>query len=55
MQALIDEFLQCIIHKAVARNAGFASEEATLDSHTKVGAKAAVIGTNMACMCCAFI
>ena len=48
MQALIDIFLQCIIHKAMARNAGFASENSTLNAHPKMRTKAAVIGPNVA-------
>lgn len=55
MQALIDIFLQCIIHKAMARNAGYTSEDVTLNAYPKVRAKAAVIGAYVPCMRRTFI
>jgi hypothetical protein len=50
MQALIYIFLQCIIHKAMARNAGFASEHDALNANTEMRPRAAVIGSYVACM-----
>ena len=50
MQALVNEILQCIIHKPVARHAAFARKSRAGDANPKVGAKTLGIGTHMACM-----
>ena len=55
MQALIDIFLQCIIHKAMARNAGFTNENDALNANPKMRPKATVVGANVACMRRTFI
>ena len=50
MQALVNEILQCIIHKPVARHAAFAYESRAGDANPKVGAETLDVGTYVACM-----
>lgn len=50
MQAFINEILQCIIHKPVARHAAFARKGGTGDTDPKMTAKALGVGTRVACM-----
>jgi len=50
MQALIDKFLQRIIHKAMTRNPRFTCENWAFNSNAKMRALATVIGTNMSGM-----
>ena len=48
MQALVNEILQCIIHKAVARNAALAIKQGRSHTHAKVRAGTLCIGARMA-------
>ena len=47
MQPLVDEILQCIIHKAVARNAALAIKQGRSHTHPKVRAGTLCIGSHM--------
>ena len=47
MQPLVNEILQCIIHKPVARNAALAIKQRTGHTHPKVRAGALCIGSRM--------
>ena len=55
VQALVDVFLQRIIHKAMARNPRFASENRTFNPDSEMCAHATVIGSRMACMGSTFV
>ena len=55
MQALIDEILQSIIHKAVFGDACFARKRRAGDANTEMGAMSLGIGPGMAGMRGAFV
>ena len=55
MQALVNEILQRIIHKAMALNAADAIKQRRGYAHPHVGAFATVVGAHMASMLSAFI
>ena len=55
VQALVNEILQCIIHKPVTRHAALTCKEGAGNTHPKVGAKAGCVGARVASVVCAFV
>ena len=55
MQPLVNEILQCIIHKPVARNAAFALKHRAGHTHPKVRTGTLCIGSGMTGMCGTFV
>ena len=55
MQPLVNEILQCIIHKPVARNAALAIKQGRSHTHPKVRAGALCIGARMTGVCGTFV
>jgi len=55
MQPLVNEILQCIIHKPVARNAAFAIKQRTGHTHPEVRAGALCVGSRMTGVCGTFV
>jgi len=55
MQALVDKFLQRIIHKAMACNPRFTSENGTLNANPEMRPKASAVGAYVACMRSTFV
>ena len=50
MEPLVNEILECIIHKAVAGDTAFAGKGRAGDPHPKMAAKALRVGACMPCM-----
>ena len=55
MQALVDEFVQRIIHKPMPRQTGFSFEQGGGNSHPEMGAGAAAVRTGMTGVGSAFV
>ena len=55
VQACIQKILQCIIHKAVCRDPGFALKQRAANAHPEVGSKTCAVGTDVPGVSSAFV